>query len=95
MDKRKTGKKTNIYAIPDIEAAQRGRDFQLGLFADPIYKGHYPASMKKILGDRLLEFTAEEVYMVKGSSNFFGVNAYTSGLTGGDCICSLRIGKLI
>ncbi|PPQ87691.1 hypothetical protein CVT25_011458 [Psilocybe cyanescens] len=65
----------------NIEAAQRGRDFQLGLFADPIYKGYYPASVKRILGDRLPDFTPEEIQIVKGSSDFFGVNAYTSGLT--------------
>ncbi|KAH9477766.1 Beta-glucosidase 1B [Psilocybe cubensis] len=65
----------------NVEAAQRGRDFQLGLFADPIYKGHYPASVKRILGNRLPDFTAEEIDIIKGSSDFFGVNAYTSSLT--------------
>ncbi|KAF8886498.1 glycoside hydrolase superfamily [Infundibulicybe gibba] len=47
---------------------------------DPIYKGSYPASLKKMVGDRLPEFTPEEIAIVKGSSDFFGLNTYTSNL---------------
>ncbi|KAH9941199.1 beta-glucosidase 1A [Epithele typhae] len=63
-----------------IAAAQRGIDFKLGRFADPIYKGYYPSAVKAMIGDRLPEFTDEEVKVVKGSSDFFGLNTYTTQL---------------
>lgn len=71
----------------NIAAAQRGIDFKLGRFADPIYKGYYPASVKSLIGNRLPEFTPEELEVVKGSSDFFGLNTYTSQVVkagGGD-----------
>jgi beta-glucosidase len=43
-------------------------DVAVGWFADPIYLGQYPVFMKKMLGDRLPEFTAEELDLLKGSS---------------------------
>ncbi|KAF5383206.1 hypothetical protein D9615_004958 [Tricholomella constricta] len=64
-----------------VEAAQRALDTRLGSFADPIYKGHYSASLVASLGDRLPKFTPEEVAIVQGSSDFFGLNNYTSNLT--------------
>ncbi|KAG5716218.1 Beta-glucosidase 1A [Termitomyces sp. T112] len=63
-----------------IEAVQRAFDSSLGWFADPIYKGHYPASLVSSLGDRLPKFTSDEIAVVKGSSEFFGLNNYTSNL---------------
>jgi len=50
------------------------------LFQDPVYLGHYPEYMKQVLGDRLPEFTAEEWTIVKGSSDFYGMNTYTTNL---------------
>ena len=47
---------------------------------DPVYLGYYPASVKALLGDRLPEFTDEEIAVVKGSSDFFGLNTYSSSL---------------
>jgi len=44
-------------------------DVAVGWFADPIYLGQYPESMKKMLGDRLPDFTPEEIALVKGSSD--------------------------
>lgn len=66
----------------DQEAAQRGMEFQLGWFADPIWgpEGDYPQSMREILGDRLPHFTSEEKEMIRGSSDFFGLNHYSSAL---------------
>ena len=50
------------------------------LTQDPIYKGYYPNSVKEMIGNRLPEFTDEEIAVVKGSSDFFGLNTYTTQL---------------
>ncbi|KAF9459727.1 beta-glucosidase 1A [Collybia nuda] len=63
-----------------IDAAQGALDSRVGWFADPIYKGHYPSSLVSHLGDRLPRFTPEEIEVVHGSSDFFGLNTYTSNL---------------
>ena len=62
----------------DIEAAERALLFFLGWFADPIYFGDYPQVMKDRLGDRLPKFTEEEKKLIKNSSDFFGLNHYTT-----------------
>lgn len=62
----------------DQAAAERALEFFLAWFADPVYKGDYPASMKERLGNRLPAFTAEEQQLIRGSSDFFGLNHYTT-----------------
>jgi beta-glucosidase len=62
----------------DKAAAERALEFFLAWFADPIYKGDYPTSMKDRLGKRLPGFTEEEKKLIKGSSDFFGLNHYTT-----------------
>ncbi|WP_066217588.1 GH1 family beta-glucosidase [Formosa haliotis] len=64
----------------DKEAAQRALEFFLSWFADPVYFGSYPQSMVDRLGARLPEFTIEERKMLRGSSDFFGLNHYTTML---------------
>ncbi|KAG8744109.1 Beta-glucosidase 1B [Ceratobasidium sp. 414] len=64
----------------NIAAAQHALDFAIGWFADPIYLGHYPAYMHEVLGDRLPKFTEEEMKVVKGSGDFYGMNTYTTNL---------------
>jgi beta-galactosidase len=59
-------------------AARRFIDFQLGWFADPIYKGDYPASMRESVGQRLPVFSDEEKAELLGSSDFFGLNHYST-----------------
>uniref|UniRef100_A0AAV1TUX5 beta-glucosidase n=1 Tax=Peronospora matthiolae TaxID=2874970 RepID=A0AAV1TUX5_9STRA len=58
------------------EAAERSLLFHLGWFADPVYTGDYPQVMKDRCGWRLPEFTDDEKTLLKGSSDFFGLNHY-------------------
>lgn len=60
----------------DREACDRKIEFAICWFGDPVYFGKYPESMRKQLGDRLPEFTAEEAALVKGSNDFYGMNHY-------------------
>ncbi len=59
------------------EAAQRNLDFILGIYADPIFLGDYPASVRERVPD-LPEFTAEQIASLKGSADYFALNHYTS-----------------
>ncbi|KDQ22429.1 glycoside hydrolase family 1 protein [Pleurotus ostreatus PC15] len=54
----------------------------LPLDASP--EGHYPEYLRKSIGDRLPEFTPEELAVVKGSSDFFGMNTYTTQIVRND-----------
>lgn len=60
----------------DVDAATRSVEFMLAWFADPIYFGQYPESMRKYVGDRLPKFSEEESKLLKGSTDFFGLNHY-------------------
>ncbi|KAI9343467.1 family 1 glycosyl hydrolase [Zopfochytrium polystomum] len=62
----------------DVAACERRIEFVISWFADPVYFGRYPESMRKQLGDRLPEFTPEEAALVKGSNDFYGMNHYTA-----------------
>nr|XP_039253969.1 uncharacterized protein LOC120331019 [Styela clava] len=74
-----------------IAAAERSLAFSTGWWAHPIFlTGDYPEVMREnvakrneyynITEPRLLEFTEEEKQMIKGTSDFFGLNHYTSNL---------------
>jgi beta-galactosidase len=65
-------------SVADRNAAERSREFFMGWFADPLYHGDYPESMRARVGDRLPVFTSDEVAMIKGSCDFFGLNHYTT-----------------
>ena len=65
------------------EAAQRNLDFVLGIYADPIYLGDYPASVRHRIPD-LPEFTAEQRASLKGSTDYFALNHYTSRFVSDD-----------
>ncbi|XP_045457583.1 myrosinase 1-like [Melitaea cinxia] len=72
------------------EAAEDARQFEWGIYANPIFseKGGFPEVMKQKVAlksmiqgfprSRLPEFTPEEVEFVKGTSDFFGLNHYSS-----------------
>ncbi|MCB0534580.1 MAG: beta-glucosidase [Saprospiraceae bacterium] len=62
----------------DKQAATRALEFFLAWFADPIYRGDYPESMKSRLGARLPSISATDRQLIQGSSDFFGLNHYTT-----------------
>jgi len=62
----------------DRQAAQRALEFFLAWFADPVFKGDYPAVMRARLGDRLPQFTDADIARLKGSADFFGLNHYST-----------------
>lgn len=64
----------------DIAAAARHNEFFLGWFADPVWLGDYPESMRAALGERLPTFTAAERALLKGSADMFGLNTYSGRL---------------
>ncbi|XP_057454108.1 vicianin hydrolase-like isoform X2 [Lotus japonicus] len=64
--------------VADREAASRALDFFLGWFAHPITYGDYPKSMRSLVGYRLPKFTKQQSQSLKGSSDFLGVNYYTT-----------------
>lgn len=62
----------------DRAAAQVALEFFLGWFADPIYRGDYPESMRQRVGDRLPKFEADDRYLLQDSADFLGLNHYTT-----------------
>lgn len=68
----------------DKAAAQRSLEFFYGWFTDPVVFGDYPEVMRKRLGKRLPDFTAEEHALIKGSADFLGLNHYSTALASGN-----------
>ncbi|KAL4712819.1 hypothetical protein ACJJTC_011889 [Scirpophaga incertulas] len=76
----------------DSEIADQTMQFEWGQYLHPIFSesGDFPVSMKEKIAtksaaqsfarSRLPEFTADEVALVKGSSDFLGLNHYTTYL---------------
>ena len=62
----------------DKAAAERAMEFFISWFADPIYHGRYPLSMIERVGERLPTFSKEDLELIHGSSDFFGLNHYTT-----------------
>lgn len=65
-------------SVSDSEAQGRSLDWQLGWFADPIWHGDYPRTMRRRLGSRLPAFTASEKQLIRDTSDFFGLNHYST-----------------
>ncbi|KAI5384951.1 hypothetical protein KIW84_071804 [Lathyrus oleraceus] len=61
-----------------VAAAKRLTDFYWGWVLDPIFHGDYPQIMRKLVGNRLPKFTKKDKKMLNGSTNFIGINYYTS-----------------
>lgn len=64
--------------LKDQMAASRRLDFQLGWFLDPIFYGDYPEAMRERLGERLPRFSPEDKELVMNSTDFVGLNHYTT-----------------
>lgn len=76
----------------DKEASERALQFYVGWFMHPIFgkQGNYPKVMIERIGklsqlqnftkSRLPEFTPDEIKMIHKTSDFFGINSYTSVL---------------
>ena len=62
----------------DKDAAQRALEFFFGWMTDPIFFGDYPQSMIERVKERLPRFTPEESALIKGSTDFIGLNHYTT-----------------
>ncbi len=65
-------------SLADRAAATTALEFFLGWFADPIYRGDYPEVMRSNVADRLPKFSANDRYLIQGSSDFFGLNHYST-----------------
>lgn len=60
------------------DAVERLIDFTFGWYLEPMLYGHYPASMRRILGNRLPSFTEDQQRMLRHSLDFLGLNYYTT-----------------
>ncbi|PNF23657.1 Myrosinase 1 [Cryptotermes secundus] len=74
----------------DISAAERTIQYELGLYANPIFSttGDYPPDLKERIAQnskaegfrrsRLPSFTQQEISYIRGTWDFFGLNHYTT-----------------
>ncbi|KAL4712799.1 hypothetical protein ACJJTC_011869 [Scirpophaga incertulas] len=79
-------------AEKDTQAAFDAIQFEWGQYAHPIFSetGDFPPIMKERIAaksaeqgfyrSRLPEFTSDEIEMIRGSSDFFGLNHYSSSI---------------
>ncbi|KAM6313103.1 beta-klotho [Aegotheles albertisi] len=78
----------NPYFESHSKAANRFLQFEIGWFADPIFKtGDYPATMREYISFKnrkglsyssLPSFTSEEKQLVKGAADFYALNHFTT-----------------
>jgi len=74
------------YALPwnasepnDVAAVDIYLQFAIGWYLGPTIYGEYPKIMQEYVSDgRLTPFTESEVELIKGSSDFVGINHYTT-----------------
>ncbi|OAX38185.1 glycoside hydrolase family 1 protein [Rhizopogon vinicolor AM-OR11-026] len=63
----------------DMAAVERHASFGLGLFADPVYTGDWPQIVKDTLPESYLpRFTDQQMADLKGSADFFAIDAYST-----------------
>ncbi|KAL5448673.1 hypothetical protein PMIN07_009293 [Paraphaeosphaeria minitans] len=68
----------NSTSAADEESRRRNFDFSIGWFGGPWTDGDYPNTLKDTLGDLLPKLTQDEKDMIKGSCDFFAIDAYSS-----------------
>jgi len=62
-----------------MAAVERHASFGLGLFADPVYTGDWPQIVKDTLPESYLpRFTDQQMADLKGSADFFAIDAYST-----------------
>nr|CAA55685.1 myrosinase [Brassica napus] len=61
-----------------IDAAERMKEFFLGWYMEPLTRGRYPDIMRRMVGNRLPNFTEAEARLVAGSYDFLGLNYYAT-----------------
>ena len=68
----------------DINASNRAMNFTLDFYAEPIWggQGEYPKTMRDAAGSRLPAFSEKEKKLINGSSDFFGLNHYSTRAAG-------------
>lgn len=94
------GEPYDVVNNTDVAAAERRNIFQMAWFADPIFRGQYPQVMVDRLGARLPRFTDNEKTFVTGSTDFLGLNHYSSNYiqscvaSWGDIRCNTDEGTL-
>ncbi|XP_024971995.1 beta-glucosidase 18-like [Cynara cardunculus var. scolymus] len=62
----------------DRKAAKRALAFNIGWSLDPVIFGEYPEEMREYLGTKLPSFSIEEKNFLKNSTDFIGINHYTT-----------------
>ncbi|KAG9229784.1 glycoside hydrolase superfamily [Amylocarpus encephaloides] len=76
----------------DVDAVARNYEFVLGWFGGCWRDGDYSPMLKKTLGTMLPVLSTEEKEMIKGSCDFFGIDAYTgyiaTSIPGGSAACA-------
>ncbi|TVY91905.1 Beta-glucosidase 1A [Lachnellula willkommii] len=82
----------NKTSAADVDAVARQYEFALGWFNGCWRDGDYSDMLKETLGDLLPTFTQEEKDLIKGSCDFFAIDAYTghlgTGIEGGAAACA-------
>ncbi|KAJ9560166.1 hypothetical protein OSB04_005326 [Centaurea solstitialis] len=72
---------TNLMSELDRKAAKRGLAFNIGWSLDPVIFGEYPKEMREYLGTKLPSFSEDEKNFLKNSSDFIGINHYSTTYT--------------
>lgn len=85
----------------DLLAGERSIQWEIGLNAHPLFIGDYPKIIKDrvdrfsaeegLTKSRLPEFSLEEIKFIKGTSDFFGLNYYTSRVTQNENTQNLKV----
>ncbi len=65
-------------SFSDMEAAERAMIFQFAWLSDPFFFGDYPREMREILKDRLPSFSDKQRKELIGSTDFLGLNHYST-----------------